>query len=72
MQVVEVLSVNEQVQHVVALPAHLQSDLHPVQLSGLEELGGLEGAEEIPAKEEPQTTSVKFKSIGCNSTPKVW
>lgn len=56
MQVVEVLSVNEQVQHVVALPAHLQPDLHPVQLSGLEELGGLEGAEEIPAKEEPQTT----------------
>lgn len=54
MQVVEVLSVNEQVQHVVALPAHLQPDLHPVQLSGLEELGGLEGAEKIPARGESQ------------------
>lgn len=55
MQVVEILSVNEQVEHVVALPAHLQSDLHPVQLSGLEEFGGLEGAEEIPAMEESPT-----------------
>lgn len=29
-QVVQVLSVNQQVQHVVPLPAHLETDLYPV------------------------------------------
>lgn len=52
MQVVEVLTVDEQIEHVVALSAHLQTHLHPVQLGGLEELGGLEGAEQIPARAE--------------------
>mmetsp|Transcript_22146 Transcript_22146/g.49255 ORF Transcript_22146/g.49255 Transcript_22146/m.49255 type:complete len:334 (+) Transcript_22146:5419-6420(+) len=45
-QVVEVLAVDEQVEHVVALPAHLQSDLYPVQLGRLEELRGLQGLHE--------------------------
>ena len=39
-QEVQVLSRNEEVQHVVPLTAHLQTDLHPVQLCTLEELGG--------------------------------
>ena len=30
MEIVEVLPVDEQVEHVVALPAHLQPGLHPV------------------------------------------
>lgn len=47
-QVVEVLSVNQQVQHVVTLSAHLKPNLHPVQLCGLEEFGGFEGAEKVP------------------------
>ena len=47
MEVVEVLSVNQQVQHIVALSAHLQTCLHPIQAGGLEELGGLEGPEQI-------------------------
>lgn len=47
-QVVEVFPVNEKVEHVVALAAHLQPHLHPVQLRGLEEFGGLEGAEQVP------------------------
>eukprot|EP00951_Prasinocladus_malaysianus_P049174 scaffold666802_cov55-Prasinocladus_malaysianus.AAC.1 len=44
-QVVEVLAVDEQVEHVVALAAHLQARLHPVQLGRLEELGGPQAAE---------------------------
>lgn len=50
MQVVEVLTVDEQIEHVVALPAHLQAHLHPVQLGGLKELCGFEGAEQIPER----------------------
>lgn len=46
-QIVEVLAVDEQVEHVVALTADLQPRLHPVELRRLEELGGLEGAEQI-------------------------
>lgn len=45
MQVVEILTVDKQIEHVVALSANLQPHLNPVQLGGLEELGGLEGAE---------------------------
>mmetsp|Transcript_6161 Transcript_6161/g.24641 ORF Transcript_6161/g.24641 Transcript_6161/m.24641 type:complete len:696 (-) Transcript_6161:121-2208(-) len=45
-QVVEVLAVDEQVQHVVALPAHLQAHLHPVHGGLLEEFGRLERLEE--------------------------
>lgn len=41
---------DQQIEHVVALSANLQAHLHPVQLCGLEELGGLEGAEQIPKK----------------------
>lgn len=48
MQVVEVLTVDQQIEHVVALPAHLQPYFHPVQLGGLEELCGFEGSEQVP------------------------
>ncbi len=51
MQVVEVLTVDKQIEHVVALTANLQTHLHPIQLGGLEELGGLEGAEQIPERQ---------------------
>ena len=46
-QVVEVLPVDEEVEHVVALAADLQSGLDPVQLRGLEELGRAEASEEV-------------------------
>lgn len=46
-QIVEVLSVNQQVQHVVALPADLETDFYPIQLCGLEEFGGFERAEQV-------------------------
>ena len=52
MQVVEVLSVNEQVQHVVSLTTNLQPNLHPVQLCGLEELGRFERSEEVSVKKK--------------------
>ena len=38
---------DEEVEHVVPLPADLEPRLHPVQAGGLEELGGLEGAEQV-------------------------
>ena len=47
MQVVQILTMDEQVEHVVALPANLQTNLHPVQGSGLEKLGSLEGPEQV-------------------------
>jgi len=39
---------DQQVQHVVALPTDLQSNLDPVQCSRLEELGRFERPEQIP------------------------
>lgn len=50
MEVVQVLAVDEEVEHVVALSAHLQAHLHPVQLGRLEELGRLERSEEISVR----------------------
>mmetsp|Transcript_39887 Transcript_39887/g.113149 ORF Transcript_39887/g.113149 Transcript_39887/m.113149 type:complete len:527 (-) Transcript_39887:833-2413(-) len=46
-EVVKILAVDEQVQHVVALAADLQASLHPVQLGCLEELGGPQAAEQV-------------------------
>lgn len=39
MQIVEILSVDEQVEHVVTLPDYLEASFDPVELSHLEELG---------------------------------
>lgn len=50
MEVVQVLAVDEEIEHVVALSAHLQAHLHPVQLGRLEELGRLERSEEISVR----------------------
>lgn len=52
MQVVEILAMDEEVQHVVTLATHLQPNLDPVQHSRLEELGRLEGPEQIPDKKK--------------------
>lgn len=50
MQVVKIFSVNQQVQHVVTLSAHLKAHFHPVQFCGLEEFSGLEGTEKVPVE----------------------
>ena len=42
MEIVQVLSVDQKVQHVVALTANLKPDLDPVETGRLEKLGGLE------------------------------
>lgn len=47
MKVVQVLTMDQQVEHVVALATHLQASLDPVQRGDLEELGLLECAEEV-------------------------
>lgn len=60
-QVVEVLSVNQEVQHVVTLSADLEPHLNPVQLCGLEEFGGLEGTEKVPVD---RRTKKKEVTIG--------
>lgn len=49
-KVVQVLSVDQQVQHIVALATDLQAHFHPVQLRRLEKLCGLEGAEQVPGE----------------------
>jgi hypothetical protein len=41
MKIVEVFAVNEQVEHVVTLPAHLQSHFQPVKRRCLKKLGRL-------------------------------
>lgn len=48
MQVVQIFTVDQKIEHVIALPAHLQAHFHPVQLGGLEELCGFEGSEQVP------------------------
>ena len=48
MQVGQVFAVNQQVQHVVALSAHLDACFNPVELCILEELRGLKSLEQAP------------------------
>lgn len=62
-EVVEVLAVDEEVEHVVALSAHLQPHLHPVQLCGLEELGGLEGPKQVPSQRAQAQPSLQHTHI---------
>ena len=69
-EVVEVLAVDEEVQHVVALPADLEPRLHPVQLGGLEELGRLEGTEEVPGDPGGQTDCHLINSL--TSSSRLW
>ena len=47
MQVVQVLAVNEKVEHVITLPANLQTGFNPIQSRGLEELRGLQLSEQV-------------------------
>lgn len=70
MQVVEILTVDQQIEHVVALPAHLQPHFHPVQLGGLEELCGFEGSEEVPGsqQEENQIMSQRLLQFKDHNT----
>mmetsp|Transcript_67280 Transcript_67280/g.140138 ORF Transcript_67280/g.140138 Transcript_67280/m.140138 type:complete len:884 (+) Transcript_67280:4960-7611(+) len=48
MQVVEIFAMDEQVEHVVPLPAHLQPCLHPVDLRRLEKLRRAQNLEQVP------------------------
>ena len=64
MKVVEVLAVDQQVEHVVALSADLQPHLHPVQRRRLEELGRLERPEQIPAHDASRTVRTPSTSDG--------
>ena len=43
---------DKQIEHVVALPADLQPHFNPVQLGRLKEFCGLEGAEQIPERQQ--------------------
>ena len=60
MEVVQVLSVDDEVQHVVALATDLQTRLDPIDFSRLEELRCLEGAEEAALVEGLRGAVVKF------------
>ena len=58
MKVVKIFSVNEQVEHVVALTTDLETHLHPVKGCCLKELGGFERSEQISEKDRNIFTSV--------------
>lgn len=60
MKIVKVLSVNQQVQHVVALATNLKPHFHPVKSSCLKELGSLERSEQISETRKYQ------KIVSCN------
>lgn len=48
MQIVQILAMDQQIKHVVALSANLNSCFNPIQLCILEELGILESFEQAP------------------------
>lgn len=52
MKVIKVLTMNQEIQHVVTLTAHLETCFYPVQCCGLEKLGGFEGTEQVPINNE--------------------
>ena len=60
MEVVEILSVNEEVEHVITLSADLKTGFHPVELGDLEKLRLLEGFEHILLVIRFRGTSVQF------------
>ena len=47
MKIIQVLSVNKQIKHVVTLTTHLQSCFNPIKFGRLEKLGGFERSKEI-------------------------
>ena len=47
MKVIEILAMNEEIEHVVALTANLETSFDPVDPCGLEELCSLEGTEQV-------------------------
>lgn len=46
MEIVEILPVDQQIQHVVALPGDLEAALNPIYLCDLEEFGCLKGLQQ--------------------------
>lgn len=68
MQIVEVLPVDQKVQHVVALSAHLQPGLHPIQSSSLEKFGTLKRTEQIPTTTK-KTLTIHGTSINVTFMP---
>lgn len=52
MKIVKIFSVNEQVEHVIALTTDLETHLHPVKGCCLKELGGFERSEQISEKDK--------------------
>ena len=59
MKVIQILTMNQQIQHVVTLSANLKTNLHPVQSGGLKELCCFEGAEQVPKSNQ----SIKLVTI---------
>lgn len=60
MKVVEILAMNEEVEHIVALATDLQTSFYPVDLRGLEELGRLQRSEEILLGHSFRRTMLQF------------
>eukprot|EP00398_MALV-I-01_sp_L67-1_P000203 gene202-gene343 len=60
MQVVQVLTMDQQVKHVVTLTADLQTNLNPIQFRSLEKLGTLEKIEKITLLEGTWRTGMQL------------
>ena len=52
MKIVKILSVYEQVEHVVALTTDLETHLHPIKGCCLKELSGFERSEQISGEKQ--------------------
>ena len=72
MEIVEVLSVNQQVQHVVTLATNLKPHLHPVKSCCLKELGGLERSEQISETRNTKTivSFIQYSTV-CRTVNKI-
>jgi hypothetical protein len=64
MKIVEVLTMDQQIEHVVALAQHLQTRLDPVQRCCLEEFGRLERPEQIAEKKTKQS-ALNYTKRNC-------
>ena len=72
MEIVEVLTMDEEVEHVVSLSAYLQTNLQPIKLRGLEELCCLERPEQISGQWTRENYFLEIKDLIINELVGGW
>ena len=61
MKIIQILSMDEQIQHVVALTTDLEADFHPIQRRRLKKLGPFERTKQISKKNKSYVFIYLFK-----------